>query len=505
MPAKILGRLEQTAITSMLEDDNTAIQKRGLQRLSNQLQSGKKIPNPRQIESRLVNLRWSADARVRSWLYNTLARLRTRNFRDYLSYQILFNEDHAENLTWAVAAFFASALPDEIDDLISQPALDFFNSPLELAAQLYYDGEIASRLDKKPFEHEMTYNPIFAKWYALLFGYDRTDKRIKEFKFPHIEMVADLNHHHDDEVVEYSIWALCMSRAGGLKHCALRPEQAIAKNPSVRRWFYRLLAKDDVDVFANLDFLRARIANEKDAFAREGLAIALANQYAPEISDLMLGWFLAEDDRLVRMALAPHFPTFADRNAEYEEYVALRLSEGTNSIEDRLISATTAQEKPTQALSRIVAQNEQKRDAQKVVIAINGGVHMTNESKTVTNIAHGGNVVFGTINMGTIDSSPLEAIARLNSGSSHDAKLGSALERYAHAIANDTVVAPAEKAALNEAVKDLTKLAEQRPEERHKFGQRAIATIKGIASSMPTAANLLHETNELIEEISQLL
>jgi hypothetical protein len=111
--------------------------------------------------------------------------------------------------------------------------LQFFGKALELAAQLYYDGHVVSRIEQRPFERAVGCDSDFAKWYALLFGYDRVDRRITEFTFPHAEYVSALTRHHDDEVAEYSVWSFYMSRATDLSFVDLKRDEACARKTRI--------------------------------------------------------------------------------------------------------------------------------------------------------------------------------------------------------------------------------------------------------------------------------
>ena len=495
---------QQQAIILMLHDADPAIQKRGLQRLCVLLQKGTRLSMTGSVEASLRPLRWSRDIKVRSWLYNTLARLRSRAFRDYLSYQILLNEEDAENRAWAVAAFFSTATHDEIKALLRRLNDDFYKSPLELAAQLYYDGALRATLVQRPFERSIAYDSMFARWYCVLFGYGRAGRLLDPFSFTHTEYVASLNTHHDDDVAEYSLWSLHMSNAADYRSATIRPDEVMRRGAHVRRWFYRLLTKSPAAVVANSEFLKASMANESDVIAREGLAIGLSSHYLDEFADIMLDWFLSEEDQLVCLALAPHFAAFAGRHPDYEDLVSLRLSgEAQYGLVDSLIAATTLQERPTKRLTELADARLRPKKERPIVFKMKGAIHVSNENKTVTNIAYGGNVTVGTINFGAIEASTLKAIANMPSSDSPEARLRPALEGYAKVVGVDDAIALSDRAVLLQAVRELATLHERQEQERPTAVKKAVATLKGIATSLPAAGVVLRETHALLAEIAK--
>jgi len=272
----------------------------------------------------------------------------------------------------------------------------------------------------------------------------------------------------------------------------------------VRRWFYRLLTKSPTAVLANSDFLKARIDNESDAIAREGLAIGLSSHFLDEFADIMLDWFLSEEDQLVSLALAPHFAAFAGRHSDYEDLVSLRLSnEAQYDLVDSVIAATTLQERPTQRLTELADTRLKPKKERPIVFRTKGAIHVSNDNKTVTNIAYGGNVTVGTINFGAIEASTLEAIANIPSSGSPEARLRPTLERYAEVVGADDAIALSDKAVLLQAVRELATLHERPAQEQPTTVNKAVAILKGIATSLPAAGVVLQETHALLAEIAK--
>jgi hypothetical protein len=455
-----------------------------------------------------MNLRWSTDVKVRSWLYNTIARLRTRSFRDYLFHQIAFGETDAENVSWAIAAFFSSAQAEEVTQLLKQPGLEFFDTALELAAQLYYEGPIVSRIEQRPFERAVGYDAIFAKWYALLFGYEKVDRRIPDFTFPHAEYVGALTGHHDDEVAEYSIWSLFMARSTDLSAVRLRPDDVCLRNPHIRRWYYRLAAKFAPDVVSNRDFFRSRIAGERDVIAREGLAAGLGKNYVPSFAEDMLTWFMTEEEELVRLALAPHFATYAAANPAYEELVAAYVAESYNTADltSKVVIATAERIRPTMQVARLLNERELRESARgRMVVNIQGAIDMSDNRKTVTNIAHGGNVVVGSINLGDLENSSLEAISRIDTAEPQNADVRLILERFARAVTAATEISPDNKAVVHAVVREIAESQHEPQDKRRTLLQKSVATLKGVAASLPAAATIATEIRSVIDAVARLL
>jgi hypothetical protein len=421
-----------------------------------------------------------------------------------LYYQILQNEEDAENRTWAVAAFFSIATHDEITAMLKRLDDDFCNSPLELAGQLYYDGTLRATLVQRPFERSIAYDSLFARWYCLLFGYGRAGRLLDPFSFTHMQYVASLNTHHDDDVAEYSLWSLHMSNAADYRNATIKPDEVLRRGPHVRRWFYRLLTKSSAAVVANSDFLKARIDSESNAIAREGLAIGLSSHYLDDFADIMLDWFLNEQDQLVSLALAPHFAAFAGRHRDYEDLVSLRLNdEAQYGLVDSVIATTTLQERPTQRLTELADARLRPKKERPIVFKTKGAIHVSNENKTVTNISYGGNVTVGTISFGAIEASTLKSIANIPPSDLPVARLRPTLEHYAEVVGADEAIALSDRTVLLQAVRELATLHEQPAQEQPTAVKKAVAMLKGIAASLPAASVVLQETHALLAEIAR--
>src|SRR5271166_1538762 len=145
---------------------------------------------------------------MRRWSYKLAGRL-----RDASLLPDLFERFHAEegvdkeNRSWAASAYFGLVPRAEGRNLIKKLDQAFYQTPLELAAQLFTIGEpldIASTINLKAFESDR----LSRKWLCILCGYAAHDSRTISKRFSDIELVRNLVNDDDTEVIEYSIWTL---------------------------------------------------------------------------------------------------------------------------------------------------------------------------------------------------------------------------------------------------------------------------------------------------------
>ena len=143
----------------------------------------------------------STDVKVRRWTYKLVALLRASTLLEPLRAALEVEQD-AENLSWAIAAFFRLAPQKDRDLLIRQERTPFFNTALELSATLYDSQPGLDRrsvIDLKAFETDV----LVQKWICLLTGYAGAPQHSVSKRFSDMELARNLVSHDDREIVEY--------------------------------------------------------------------------------------------------------------------------------------------------------------------------------------------------------------------------------------------------------------------------------------------------------------
>jgi hypothetical protein len=268
------------------------------------------------------------------------------------------------------------------------------------------------------------------------------------------------------------------------------------------------MAKSAPDVTANADFFISRIAAERDVIAREGLAAGLGRNYVPALAADMLAWFILEEDELVRLALAPHFAMYAGADPAYEELVAavVRRSEEAADLPSKVLIATAERVRPTRNITHMLTEREVRIARRgRLVVNIRGAIDMSDNSKSVTNIAHGGNVNVGSINLGELENSSLEVISRIDSAGPQSAELKLTLDRLIRELAAATEMSSDDKAVVHAVVRDIAEYQQSPQEGGRTMLQKAIATLKGVGTTLPAAAAVATELHAVIDVIARLL
>lgn len=482
---------------SMLCSSNPALIKRAMQHLCIELEKGRLVAKDKDIISVLYSLKYSSDVKVRGWLYNLIARLKAKEFRDYLIYQILFNESDEENRTWAVAALFAITPADQVKLLISRDSFGFYGSPLELSSLLYSNTQISGRKSGEELVVSIERDPIVAKWFALLFGYNRVERPDSIVKFPDKELIQALNKHDNMEVVEYSFWSLHKNPFTNFRDSALTVDQMLSTAPNARRWAYRLLAKDRSSFLRNKDDILAATFYEEDELAREGLAQGVEPYYDPQLASSIISWFNGENSNIVKISLLRHMIRFRKKNNTFREIIEseMRNSGQARLIHDVIIGGNESGSIPS---SRSMYSFSSKAvESSQMSLLINVGEIYMSGDRTINNIAVGGSSIDSANNSG--DNS--NVTSKSNLGPGEFLALAEKFKRNIDAHCQiDEDIRDISKQAADELVaassdnnkKGLTKIA-----------KKAIMTLSGISSSIPHATEFVENANEFIDAIKK--
>jgi hypothetical protein len=261
----------------MLEDANPVTVKSGLQRACEKLVAGHAFVDSSFLVIALAKHMRSLDLKVRLWSYELAGRLGdTRLLPDLLDRFSAEEGVDEEARSWALSAYFGLAPRVTTRNLIKKLDQAFYQTPLELAAQLFTIGEpldIAATMDLKAFEND----PLSRKWLCILCGYATDDSRTITKRFSDLDLVRNVVNDDDTEVIEYSIWTLHRHPHGSVKQLK-RPTQELMGSPNIRRWLYRLVTKTEPSANANADMIVAAMnpRTEPSVQVREGLALGLA-------------------------------------------------------------------------------------------------------------------------------------------------------------------------------------------------------------------------------------
>jgi nucleoside phosphorylase len=157
---------------------------------------------------------------------------------------------------------------------------------------------------------------------GILVGLDKAPENLFSLTLPNRDIIGQLNKHPDSIVAQYSIWATYENPKLSLKNLRLPLHEVESKPPNVRKYVYRLAAKDAQTAQDNYDFL---IMGSEDPSpeARAGFAAGLRDIFFDGLDALILDWFHDEDADHVKQRLLEHMARNAERCAAYKTPVLL--------------------------------------------------------------------------------------------------------------------------------------------------------------------------------------
>ncbi|MFN8290254.1 MAG: hypothetical protein U0U70_08360 [Chitinophagaceae bacterium] len=351
-------------IFQLLESADERQQKRGLQDFCDFLENGLIIDEDERIKFyfSLSKLKKSPNILVRRWLYKTIGLLKARILLPYLKEQLKVYETDEENKAWIISTLYHLLEKAEAYQFIKTTNID---SKLFLAAG-FFEPEFLPK-DIKIISKIIDHNDsLQLRWFGLLYGNSIDKFQIDEKDLT--DRLTRLNRHEDNVVAEYSVWALHKSNNGSFADSEFSPQEVDKCPPNVRRWLYRLIAKDIQTLSANFEVLESAAFNESDVSAREGLAIGVGKFGKNQtVKKLIIRWFEFEQNAVVRLQL---LKSIADNAGGITEYQRILREEISNPF-DR-ISRTIAEIGLINIKSSFVIQSEMEFEEKmkKILIVI---------------------------------------------------------------------------------------------------------------------------------------
>lgn len=500
---------ESLVIEMLLRGPSPEKIKIGLQRACEQFEANRLFMRPEFLSASLRRHLYSPDVKVRRWSYKLVANLRDPDLLPLIRERLEHEED-PENLSWAVSAFFGLAPATERQAFVKKLDQRFRQTALELASLLYFRGEDTDfhpATDLKVFERD----PLAQRWLCILCGYSMADTRVITRRYSDLDLVRNLVTHDDQEIVEYSIWAEHRHPKGSYRKI-LVPAHALVEQPhNVRRWFYRLITKNENAAALNAEII---IAGMKDhsGEAREGLALGLGRLKLELLRVDTAEWFASEQDERVRLALVDHIARHATSDPLYravlvEAYARLEpahlLARKIESVADpRLLEDVrrTRGELPLSSELLLPAGNRELPTVhiESAIILNQAEFHMSeNRSTNFT----GSVVSIGTVNTGQIKDSVINNLNQTRDTTLQ--ALSEHLKSFATAVEQEAALSPSDKASALQQIHDATvpDALEKRPGRL-----KTLATyVRGLLQAPGLATQFIADGRKLIEEITKVV
>ena len=286
-------------LLKLLDSDEERYEKKGLQNLCDLLEGGHIFNSEERFEldSRLSKFERSPHILVRRWFYKAIGLFNDKYYLPLLIGKLSTEED-LENQSWIVAALYRLTEGKNAYKLISQSEIPSNT----LISAGYFQPQLLPKKKENITKLFDANEAISLKWFSLLYGNSLPNFSIDKSKMK--DFLTRLNLHENNQVAEYSIWALHKSTDGNFADSLILPHQISAQDPNIRRWLYRLITKDKKSIGINFDLIKHSITSENDISARDGLASGLG-KFAGEkqIVELYSYWFSIEKNSFVRIQL----------------------------------------------------------------------------------------------------------------------------------------------------------------------------------------------------------
>jgi len=345
------------------------------------------------VEQSVVGLLYTqgGDEKARRWALNTLARLgREPQCMEAIMHTLQQYQQEPQTSAAAIAAIFR--MSPKASRILKK--LSFDEQMTTLAALQHVD---ANKLDLSalPINVE-TASPDLLKLALVVVGLDRAPQNMMHPRFENTELVKALGSHHDNIVVQYTIWAVTENPSLSLSDLGIDIRLVEDQPANVRSWVFRLIAMSPEDAERNFEYVELG-TRDPSVEARAGLARGLKETYFDGLEALVLNWFVAEPDTETRQLLMDHMIRQADNCPSYEA-MALEIyeKEPADSAFRTRMEAAAAGGKLYGQLKRADLTGD-----------LFGGVtNVTNNTFNVSGTIQGGAVSFGgdAVNTGTTNN-----------------------------------------------------------------------------------------------------
>lgn len=348
---RLVSRDEELSIRLLLLSPEEHYRKLGLMQICELLQS-RRFFRDNAIHHDVRGFVFDRSVEVERWALKALAEFKDPNDADLILSRITNPHSDDENFSWAVAAFFAAAREGQIDSAIQRRLIPI--NGLTLLASSF------TRLRHDRFK-AITINienatALELKWACLCFGMGRVSGAVFDPRFDQLDQLSMLNVHDDEEVAQYSVYAMVRMREATFRNLQIPMQDIAGKPEGVRKWSYRLFAQHQDNVRTEIDFFQDAARYDEGVRAQEGLAIGIYDIWIDGIETITVDWLSRGIDERVVRALLAHMARNAEQSDAYQEVVRSRFAQFPRDGLQRSQILAAASGKPIYAdLHRIAA------------------------------------------------------------------------------------------------------------------------------------------------------
>lgn len=304
----IIGMDELNGYTNMMLNDNSSLQREGIQRLFERLANGYRIlgMQKEKLEPILLPLLNSPSNKVRKWSYHLAILLSTEKIIESCLKR-LKEETDIENIQWLIAVVARNYKKSEVLNIIRKASK--VNPIVENISELQINASAILYTQDKNFcdinvlvEKLRKSDPKVRSWLTKLYAYDYLAKKQGIFGCVTENDMLDLIQDGDIGLQEYGMWALCLNKSGQIQSNPLPQNFYQDCYADTKKWLFRYIVKfPDIsrDKYYIQELLKTR--KELNRSGREGLISALdCVPFNEAYSNEITCWFDEETSQSVQ-------------------------------------------------------------------------------------------------------------------------------------------------------------------------------------------------------------
>lgn len=355
---KFISLEEEAYVKLLIANPESENKKVGLETLCKLYRSSLVLRNSYIVVLHTVALLYDDSPRVRRWALNALALIGSNEQVVAILEAIKRNQQDPDVLAAGISALSSILTAKEAKRALAKAGL-----PLEGAIVL------AASQHSRSFEKELRRTRVNIdkadvaelRLSGILVGLGKAPENLFTLKFPNSKVIGELNHHPDEIVAQYSVWAALENPALGPKALGVNLKEIEFRPEKVRKYVYQTIANDAPYAVRHYDLL-VQGSEDKSIEARTGLAIGLRNTYFDSADQLILEWYLDEEVEAVRQRLLEHMATNSDKCPSYEKHVLKSYRDANRNFLTRSRLESAARDTDLHTKMRIISHNAEGED-----------------------------------------------------------------------------------------------------------------------------------------------
>jgi nucleoside phosphorylase len=313
---------EEIYIEHLLLNQDAANREYGLERLCKHYRAERRLRKVPRFIIILLGLLHDPAPSVKRWALNTIALVGSKAQIAAVGQALSANRDDPDVFAAGVAAAASLLNGDEARTFFRSSDIPLEGGALYAAAQQSANFKKELRLARVDID---TAEAKDLRLVGLLIGLGKAPEHFFSLSHRNRDVIGALNFHDDRLVAQYSVWATYENPKLSLRDLKISLNDIDAHRPNIRKYVYRLIASDPKSAVKHFERV-VQGSQDGDPVVREGLAAELRDIYFDGLDDVILNWFIVEENEATRHALLEHMAGNMERapsykNALFDSYV----------------------------------------------------------------------------------------------------------------------------------------------------------------------------------------